>query len=240
MKIIWYFPRQYIKLWYNVRNRQSFFNNSLKIGSNLVPWSQRNKEFFPVHVGETPSSKFCHLPCLWQFMGNKSFSFHIVNDRIIIILIHFLHNMTTSTIKEIKERNKFIRLIETLMRQQGLICMFYLLEMHQPPPFLHIMAELGWKVYLICVSKGQFRTRNLGHLHVIFHSVVQTNIKWRFVSSSCHSTTIKAIYPLVFLMEMPFSNEIDTNRCMKLEGLCVPYDIHVHVQHFFIYSTEKD
>ena len=56
--------------------------------------------------------------------------------------------------------------------------------------------------------------------------LVQTNMKWRFVSYSSHSTTIKAIYPLVVLREMPFSNEIDTKNVYRLGGfLCVPYDI---------------
>ena len=65
---------------------------------------------------------------------------------------------------------------------------------------------------------GRFRTKNLGHFHVIFHSVVLTNIKRRFVSYSSHSTTIKTIYPLVVLREMPFSNEIDTKKLHDLEG----------------------
>ena len=89
------------------------------------------------------------------------------------------------------------------------------------------------------VRRAIHRTRNFGHFHIIFQSVVQTNIKWRFVSYSSHSIiTIKAIYPLVILMEMPFGNKIDTKNGNDLEGFSV--SLGTTSDNFFIYSTEKD
>ena len=84
---------------------------------------------------------------------------------------------------------------------------------------------------------GRFRTRNFGHFHVIFHSVVQTNMKCRFVSYSSQNATIKAIYPLVVLREMPLGNEIDTKKVHELEGF---FASRTTYDTFFIYFTKKD
>ena len=56
-------------------------------------------------------------------------------------------------------------------------------------------------------------------------------------SYSLHSTTIKIIYPLVVLMEMPFGNEIDTKKVHDLEGFSAS---RMTYDNFFIYSAEKD
>ena len=67
-------------------------------------------------------------------------------------------------------------------------------------------------------------------------------MKWKFVLYSSHDyylITIKAIYPLVVLREMPFGNEIDAKKVYDLEGFSVSrttYDTFFT----YMYSTEKD
>ena len=48
------------------------------------------------------------------------------------------------------------------------------------------------------IAQGRVCTWNFWHVRVIVHSVVQTNIKWRFISWLFHNTTIKQYLLVVF------------------------------------------
>ena len=83
-----------------------------------------------------------------------------------------------------------------------------------------------FSLYCIGVLEGWFRTIQILVIFMVFcwkmnfHSVVQANMKWRFVSHSSQNTTmLYAIYPLVVLREMSFGNEIDTKMVHEAEGL---------------------
>ena len=80
---------------------------------------------------------------------------------------------------------------------------------------------------------GRIRIKNVGYFHMIFYSVVQTNMKW-FVH-----TTIKAIHPLVvFSWGKCHLATKQTQKGALLGGIvCVPYDMTIF---FKIYSTKKD
>ena len=140
----------------------------------------------------------------------------------------------------------FNRMIRNTVVRYHITKRFFRLQKAPPPPVYvveilihcilnHVKCSMTHK--FVKHITGRSRTMNFCHFHVIFHSVVRTNMKWRLVSYSSHRTTIKAIYVLVIFREMPCGNEIDTKLVHDLEGFsgsCTTYDNNL------IYSTEKD
>ena len=56
----------------------------------------------------------------------------------------------------------------------------------------------------IPITLGRICTRKFCDFYIIFHSIVQTNMKQKFVSRIYSSTTIKQyIYPVIVLSVMP-------------------------------------
>ena len=72
--------------------------------------------------------------------------------------------------------------------------------------------------------------------YIIFHSIVQTNMKWKCVSWLSSSTYYKAIYPLVVLRVMPVCYRIKRKRVHNMEDFSASRTTY---DNLFIY-TEKE
>ena len=73
---------------------------------------------------------------------------------------------------------------------------------------------------------GRFCTRTFFHFYIIFHSVVQTNMKRKFVSWFWYY--YKAIYPVVVLRVMPVCYKNKRKKVHNVEDFSasrMPYDI---------------